>query len=163
MCWTGKTTDKKVAGENLTVYKILFIMTGESKGIISFSPFYGMGYEKNKVYERSITPRVFSDYSFGCQIDEGFHCYDGDCIVKECTERPDDLVVITKDSYRHIFSGPTLLRDKGLMAAFKCVIPKGTTYYINKDGEIVSEKIEIINRIIVPKHEAEKFKDLKDF
>lgn len=73
-------------------------------------------YQYNKLYTTSFTIQA-SDYTF--YINEGFHSYKTKTKACEINKYFREFIV-------------------------KCIIPKGSHYYINSDDEVVSDKIIII-------------------
>lgn len=80
------------------------------------SLFWKFNYEYNKLYTTSFTIHAFD---FGFYITEGFHSYK---IVSQARK-------LNRLYREHVI---------------RCVIPKGSHYFINSDDEIVSDKIIII-------------------
>ena len=80
------------------------------------SLFWKFNYEYNKLYTTSFTIHAFD---FGFYITEGFHSYK---IVSQAHR-------LNRLYREHVV---------------KCIIPKGSHYFINNDNEIVSDKIIII-------------------
>jgi hypothetical protein len=111
----------KVATNDIEVYKILRVLN-ESISSPCFSGFnwkLGIQYEANVCFKD--TKRI---------IHEGFHS------LRECpkTDKYRWLTIDNKD----IFIKCT--NDR----IFKAVIPKGSTYYENEYGEIVSNKLKLL-------------------
>lgn len=156
MCWVGKLTDRKVAIENVTVYKILAM---DNYGNY-FSPFIGSYYSIGEKYVlNSITPKqdyVGVNVSVTCKIYEGMHSFNGNCMVEYDTIKR--ALVFKEDGIMlcsiEIFNNNPILLHTFVVIA-KCTIPKGSVYYENKDGEIVSDGL-IINEIY--RHIPEKKK-----
>ena len=151
MCWTGKITDKHIAeAGDMPVYKVLLI-----KGNRLFSPCREMPYAENILYTQKIRP--IGEEEIG--IEEGLHCYSGSCMVKMKNAYTDrDIIVDTKRNYRMHYEP-----YNGIMAVFRGVIPKGTVYYENGHGEIVSEGLKILHRLYVPYFDFKPFRDLKPY
>ena len=118
MCWIGTIKDRKVAQENIKVYKVF---NRGPDGVIS--PFRKMPYRYNEIYETELGIVRGADESI--KINEGFHSYE---TFKE---------VLDPMWFSFIWNFPLVCG---------CIIPKGSTYYINS-GCIVSNKIIIINEI----------------
>ena len=81
------------------------------------------------------------------KIDEGIHCYNFDRVVVEKSTSESGKRLIAKvpfatDAYgQHYlctYYGDDLHFEAVLL---ECIIPKGTTYYENNQGEIVTEKL----------------------
>ena len=155
MCWTGKTGDIHIAKEDIEVRKMLLKERKELFNNPSFvSPYQFMKYKIGIGYVTKINPLhafPLSGSSY-ITIKEGLHCYSPSkcrfvkrenfqgetniitvyllCDSKNLAEQARDTVCFQANRYRY----PVLM---------KCIIPKGTTYYENKRGEIVSEKLII--------------------
>lgn len=159
MCWTGKVKHKYVAKENIEVRKILLKERKEFFDNPSFvSPYQFMKYEIGIGYVTKINPCHGFDDPSRITINEGLHCYSpskckfvnhknskGKTSVitvylfdyKNLAVQARNTVCFPADIYRY----PVLM---------KAIIPKGTTYYENDSGEIVSEKLivkEIDNKL----------------
>ena len=150
MCWTGNITDKHIAKADMPVYKVLLI-----NGNDLLSPYRKMLYFRNILYIEKIKP--IGEEEIG--IEAGLHCYSGSCTVKmknAYTNR--DIIVDTKRCFRLYYES-----DNGIMAVFRGVIPKGTVYYENEHGEIVSEGLKILHRLYVPYFDFKPFRDLKPY
>lgn len=121
MCLYTRWKKPKTAAENIVVYKILSVYSTHLA-----SPYMNFVYDLHRLYETKFTK------SKGCSgrgyyIYEGFHAYvskkiasdaDIDCSFSTC-ER-----------------------------VYKCIIPKGSTYYISSDNkEIVADKIVIKRKL----------------
>ena len=162
MCWIGKVEHKHVAKENIEVRKILLKEREELFNNPSFvSPYQFMKYGIGIGYVTKINPcHGFpqSDDPSRITINEGLHCYNpskcrfvkhenfqGETSVinvylfdsKNLAVQTKNTICFPADRYRY----PVLM---------KAIIPKGTTYYENYRGEIVSEKLiikEIDNKL----------------
>ena len=118
MCWFGNLASK-IATEDIQVYKIFFI-----KNDIILSPIFSFIWEKGITYETSInTSRIYNS------ITNGFHSL------------RDYPVLIDNDWYTK--SGHNILLVQNQDKVLKVIIPKGSTYYENVHGEIVSNKLKI--------------------
>ena len=134
MCWSSKTLEKRIATEDIKTFKVGFV-----KGTMLYSYYRWFHYDINRLYETTIYP---DDIERLYRIYTGFHSYSH----KKCS-------YFCKTEDRHInvqskINGKLIDRyyDNDIMI-FECTIPKGTEYYKNERGEIVSEAI-IINKII---------------
>jgi len=125
-----------IAEEPIEVYKVL---RKDSLGELYAPYMCGFSYMLGKIYETTIE---FLDISEGyIKIENGFHSYSKECISTLTTE----WVGVSS-----ITGGRRLLGFKigfSNYIVMKCIIPKGATYYENKYGEIVSDKLQIINEI----------------
>ena len=154
MCWTGKITDKHIAtAGDMPVYKVLLI-----KGNDLLSPYREMLYFKDILYIEKIRPIGEEEIS----IEAGLHCYSGSCTVKMKNAYNDKYILVdTKRHFRVYYESFRSDTDNRIMAVFRGVIPKGTVYYENEHGEIVSEGLKILHRLYVPYFDFKPFRDLK--
>lgn len=129
MCWVGNN-NKKILTEDLTTFKLLHVIMG---GLYSY--YMNFEYECNKIYSQKLLVDSSKSHT---AITRGFHSYSIDCtIVKD-----DYSMVIVSFNGRHICSMfPDVLQ--------KCIIPKGSTVYINDMGEVVSDKIILTEKQII--------------
>lgn len=162
MCWTGKVEHKHVAKEDIEVRKMLLKEREELFDNPSFvSPYQFMKYVIGIGYVTKINPcHDFPRHAFPridpsrITINEGLHCYNPSkcrfvkhenflitvyllCNSKNLAEQAKNTVCFPADRYRY----PVLM---------KAIIPKGTTYYENDSGEIVSERLivkEVDNKL----------------
>lgn len=157
MCWIGRMKDRKRALEDITVYKILEETNNLGDDYTGlFSPVRGMKYEIGKTYtpNMEIIPFYNSGYHT-CSISIGLHCYSED--NKIIVSNDGDITVI--GGSRYAGHGDTIIP-----IIVRCIIPKGTTYYINSRGEIVTEKLTLICRMkaeYVTWSDDRRFKDLQ--
>ena len=162
MCWTGKIADKHIAtAGDMPVYKVLLINGDEL-----LSPYRGMPYAENILYTKDIKPKTGCNDFMGYQIriEEGLHCYSGSCTVKMENAYTDKYILVdTKRHFRLYYKSFRRDTDNRIMAVFRGVIPKGTVYYENEHGEIVSEGLKILHRLDVPYFDFKPFRDLKPY
>ena len=125
-----------------------------------------MLYFKNILYIEKIKPKIGCKDFMGYQIriEAGLHCYSGSCTVKMKNAYTDkDILVDTKRHFRLYYESHGRDTDNRIMAVFRGVIPKGTVYYENEHGEIVSEGLKILHRLDVPYFDFKPFRDLKPY
>ena len=137
MCWTGNLTDKKVASETVTVYKILAWDGLDRKYV---APYRRTSYRIGEMYTiSSLIPRKnnFGEYL----INEGFHTFNKDCLV--CYDSCRDALIYDQNDVLNMIISARLT---DLVVIAKCTIPKGATYYENSIGEIVSDSL-IVNEV----------------
>lgn len=143
MCWVGKVDDKKIATEDIKTRKIVDKFKGNYYGYYQ----EWFEYELGKEYNTKVTPRDGSKY--GIVIEAGFHSYAWDIEMKQLCAG--DIKV---KSLRHL-GGQTVYQNNGKyggdhkIAVMECTIPKGTAYWENQVGEIVSEKLILEEEIYV--------------
>lgn len=146
MCWTSRNElTKLIADKDIECYKnfrlndIIFkqksifkFKFGEKKmtQLTSlFKKYKYIPYKKQQIIdlkpiEISYFPYGFEDYGIiGYKINVGYHSY--------------DTIEIAR---KNIFFGNEVV--------IKCIIPKGTEYYINNDNEIVSSTIIVTDQIV---------------
>jgi hypothetical protein len=132
MCWECKAKDKKIAKRNIPVKKVLY---KNNK-----SPFRGFLYEDGKEYQRELDVHMKWKYDTekpsGIFIESGLHCYSNKCITKEIHYDREAYICI----FCPIFSSISSFLKKHHKVV-KGFIPVGSTYYENKNGEIVTEKL----------------------
>ena len=135
MCWEinkkkfNKKPEKyrKVAKKDIEVYKIGF---EEDNG---FSPYYRQDfiYKANSLNDE-ISLHMDSRHDECYCIDEGYHSYSGECGIINSFY---DIGVYSKNDNEKQFD----FYQCDTIGKF--IIPKGTEYYENEDGEIVSSNI----------------------
>lgn len=132
MCWTALKPLKRVANRNIKVQKVLVYNSGFEQ---FNSPCYPFIWENGKIESCPVfdinavtnsSHRILYYY-----IDKGFHS--GKRIVrgKDCT-----MCIINGKRVTNLFYK---IPDNFFICNF--TIPKGATYYRNKNGEYVSDKI----------------------
>lgn len=147
MCWSSfSKPELKVAEDNIPVTKIVKIIHNDIRAYY-MDVKYSIGkicYLKREL--KSELSELFSLNGSYYRITEGFHSYKSSCPIilskiflytTICVGHPtEDSCMVGQ--YNMICSSSHSL---GIMS---CVIPKGSKYYENKDGEIVSEVIKPI-------------------
>lgn len=126
MCWTSsKPPVRRIAIEGIYTYKVVF----DYNEFICDSLIMGFTYEYYKLYtqNKAIMPLCVARTN-KWMIEEGFHSYRTWLTAKKAFEG---------------FSTDSSIRK--MMKIVKCIIPKGTTFYINEKNEIVSNNIIITN------------------
>lgn len=130
MCWVG-TNDieltPKIANDNVPVEKIVTVGTNIYNEECWYSAYFDKLYELDKTYK---TTNMFLG---GHIIEEGFHSYKGVRIIID--RELEGIRIYSKDGVK---LDSWDIHDKAIMS---CVIPKGSVYYENKHGEIVSDAI----------------------
>jgi hypothetical protein len=157
MCWVGYIKDRKCALEDITVYKILEETNNLGDDFTGlFSPVRGMKYEIGKTYTPNLRIKPFYNYVCDeCSISIGLHCYSED--NKIIVSNDGDITVI--GGSRYAAHGHTIIP-----IIVRCIIPKGTIYYINSSGEIVTEKLTLVCRMkaeYTTWSDYRRFKDLQ--
>lgn len=158
MCWVGKRSDKKVAKTNIGVQKVLMM---SDKDVDRFlSPYRYEVYTANEEKKHTIVIRddIVDELKEDLiRIDIGLHSYSKKCKIEKTRRKPTpedppmNFLIVCPNSlfgntHTYFDSITHGLRRTPVMV--KAIIPKGTTYYENKRGEIVSEKLVITNKIL---------------
>lgn len=123
MCWIGNLSDRRIANRDKVVYKV-FIKSreGELK-----SAFREMPYKRNTLYETKFEIAAgFMEDRKVTFIGAGFHSFE--TFTGACK-------LISTRSYHKC----------GIPLVTKCIIPKGSIYYINSEMVVVSNKIIVTN------------------
>ena len=147
MCWNGILKNRKIATEDLKCYKIVSKFNYEP----FFRPYFRcndspMIYEVGKTYYSKICPTKAMEDTGLITIHEGIHCYD--LSVHICKFHRDKYEVRYLLPYGEFLKiGAFSSRTYCKAVLMECTIPKGTLYYMNDKGEIVTEKL-IINKVV---------------
>ena len=152
MCWFGERKHKRVAKEDIRCKKVFYRQLGHIRNRY-VSPVMKTMYVKGETYESDIViTRGISRW----KIDEGIHCYnmkkvDVERIKSESGERLVVKIPFATDNYGNKHHLCTYYgNDIGMEAVvLECIIPKGSVYYENLGGEIVTEKLIIGEEITV--------------
>lgn len=138
MCWVGYRTKlgskqfRKKAEEDIPVFKVCLKDIWNNESNLAYAYYYQKKYEVGKTYTECVRlVRTHGNHPI-YKIKEGLHCYSDKCnleAINDCL-----LVKFNKTAIDYHPSGDKLVR-------LDCIIPKGTRYYINDTGEIVTTKI----------------------
>ena len=136
-----RDTQKKIAKEDITVYKELRHIY---ENVVS-ACYQDFNYTLEKLYKTEITKETHNEVIHTC-----FDCEDSEVLMKAYGDSwriNEDLI-----SYAQGFhSAMSQDRFKELSyynsSIYECVIPKGSEYYENLSGLIVSNQIIIKNKI----------------
>ena len=135
MCWSSKTLEKRIATKDIKTFKIGFI---KNDRLYSYYKYFL--YDFNRLYETTIHSELLGEFYM---INQGFHSYNPKKCSYFCniTYRHIDVQSkITGELIDRYYDNLIFIYD---IIVFKCIIPKGTVYYENEHGEIVSEAIII--------------------
>lgn len=134
MCWTGKRFFERmprIALRNIEVYKVL--------GKDGKSPYQEYQYDFNKE-TKQVYLKTLKRVNGAIDINEGYHSYSKKCrFVKSFYDN-------TTYTYITVIYGLSYNNK----VIYKAIIPKGTIYYQNRDGEYVSEKIIVTDELVKP-------------
>lgn len=148
MCWCSILTPvKQIAKEDFTVYKTLIY--GNSK-------YYGYHYTLGKLEVLSKDMEIIWDAPY-FEIFEGFHSYR----VSKATKAADlhnHFRLYFNDGYNDWYLDA--VNPFNSLELYECTIPKGSIYYDNGFGEVVSNQIIVnklmdIKTLLSPKERAE--------
>lgn len=152
MCWCSKSTIPTVIAENdVIVYKIM-LSTGFNKYFKSFH--FRKVYEVGKKYaevmetEPNENPDI-STMRYSMIIERGFHSYSME--KTSITANDCYLNVICNENGKYISNinyVKAFYTTNCEVVIAKCIIPKGSKYYMNDLGEIVSDHIIVTGEII---------------
>ena len=141
MCWSskGKTIEecKKVAQKDILVRKIMVKETN-SYGLYD-SYFQHATYEVGETYNES---NINNNHQIECRwmaIARGLHSYSPKCILRQ--PKYTSLLYVESIDGKHTLE---IYSMRVGIVLVDCIIPKGTVYYVNEDGEYVSESIKVI-------------------
>lgn len=163
MCWKGKRNDMRRSDKDTKVLKVLYkkIPHDENEAPKYYSPLVACEYELNKEYE--VAPIKFlsqSPFDFRMnlyKVDEGLHSFSTKLKVEVLPVGDTKITCYKIGNYKfparkgYLFSIGVKYPD--IIGDFECVvveaiIPAGTTYYENPEGEIVSNKLILTDNII---------------
>lgn len=128
MCWQARVIKDRYrqnAQEDIHVVKIV-----KRVGDKFFSPYRNFEYHIGEISAAYI---VKTEYNFGMVIEEGLHSYEGDSKIVYNDNRQPIITTSNKS-----FLGCWTLNK---MVILDCIIPKGADYYVNSDGEYVSNRL----------------------
>ena len=128
MCWIGRC-DVKIAKQDFYVYKLGYV---SNKGFRSL--YQNFIYEPKEINKKvELNPIQVFEHGSACVIYEGYHSY------KDIAMPYSELGL----HYRTIYLGKTVqyIRLNNIYSIATFIIPKGSKYYENDVGEIVSSNI----------------------
>lgn len=159
MCWESRgMLNVLEAKDDVVVFKFFLRRRKNWLAPVSdklFSPFREFEYEIGKEYTAKINPIQTIDT---WRINKGIHSYDVSKIlhIKINTFKTEPKFTVEVRVYddnendNSFYSAYEETQTK-VPILMKCHIPAGTTYYVNKIGEVVSEKLVIDEEIEIPR------------
>lgn len=111
----GIEIDPRIAKEDIPIYKVLQVQFHNRK-IQLVSPYYEMKYKIGKTYKTEMKSNPYDSH----EINEGFHSFIGYIAAINEIER---------------IAYPTIIVNG--------IIPKGSSYYLGENQDIVSNKIKL--------------------
>lgn len=133
MCWKGYNV-KHIAEKDIKVFKICKSMGDRS----CISSFMGFIYEIEETYKSDLNVYIHDNNI--TYIFEGLHSYSLD-LLKILDKGYSGCFDYVEISYK----GEFIERYEAKSCYVECIIPKGSTYYLNYKGEYVSDTIKILN------------------
>lgn len=131
MCWTSNKTPVFIkAKKDIEVYKL-----GRIKNDVFISQYRDYKYILN---EKNPNIEIYPD---GNKINEGYHSYSKNCFIEIADYYNIYCIKNANLNFVGLFSSSTAI------CIGKFIIPKGTTYCINSNGELVSENIIFVKSI----------------
>lgn len=147
MCWLStEKKDYRIANEDIHVYKVMLQKPG---GRIFDSFYFHKTYETGQVYKTVVNP-VYNNIEcfYRTRIEGGFHSYDKSKTIIKGNSFYWIIKVKNRPYNPDIIHCPYSIRGYEDIVAVECVIPKGSFYYMNEDGEIVSNQIMVTGNIL---------------
>lgn len=150
MCWRSDKVEyqkKKIADEDIEVFKIVQNICGDY-----FSSIYqGFRYDIGNEYEQEMetgnvinTSITSEEYISQILIHRGLHSYSSKDVGINPAGKNMEYLCITSIRKNHVIDS-FLIEEYANMYKLNCIIPKGSEYYENELGEIVSNKIKVIS------------------
>ena len=142
MCWTGHSKHKKIATEDICCKKI--IGTSEDKMLRAWfrrNHVYHIG----ETYTARINPLPSTVGETRLIIRNGLHCYDNKVGITSVYLVVSRLCYGLRDFYHPFLERMGAVEVRPVIV--ECIIPKGTVFYENQWGDIVSEALKIIKII----------------
>jgi hypothetical protein len=153
MCWiSNKKPIEKLAKRNILVYKIGAVNEKKKDNFFSYfllSVKNGLSshfeYDKNVKAEIVELHPIKTIDSYCFYIEKGYHSYSGECHYKTGKNGEIRLCGIC------YYNGTTI---------GKFIIPKGSKYFLNENGEYVSNQIEFVDSFKTPLNSNGKIKEI---
>jgi hypothetical protein len=148
MCWTNKSKPiEKLANNDIPVYKLV-IDNGENSVLSYFYNDKNTPFKRGKVQKKvRIFPCYYLEGGY-YEINEGYHSYSLNCKLEKILNNH-DISISEQLWYVHKIDENKKekywLKDTDRIGKF--IIPKGVIYYVNDDGDYVSEKIKLVDII----------------
>lgn len=138
MCWSNKNIKMKKAKRDIKTKKVVEKIINKDSCCYK-SLYYGYLYERNiKTPNININPIKNPGITEPLyKITKGYHSYTNKIITTSIN--PHYIEIYNKNKFLDYFS---LLYK--IICVVDCIIPKGTKYYLNNDGEYVSETIIVL-------------------
>lgn len=137
MCWIGKKEEaiRLEAKKDIEVFKIIY--KTEKKKYISY--YWGFEYKKNMIEKQDL--RISNNFSDSILIHSGFHSYKSLDMLNVINNRGINVCVRPINGFGRTIDNVSSIYGKDKLIIAKFIIPKGSEYYENQHGEIVSNQI----------------------
>lgn len=150
MCWVGNIHNKRIAEKDIHCKKII---AKYSNGCLDAWYRKGHPYAVGETYEEKLNIEPRSKDSDAIDINNGLHCYDGSVkitITKVPEELPYLVIQKLKGCFKRDFYNAHHIDEFNVIPVIvEVVIPKGTVFYENEFGEIVTEAFTL-TKVIEP-------------
>ena len=136
MCWRGKN-ERKIAKEDIKVFKVVI---ADKNNSFFNSIYYKFIYRLGFIYSSRIKKKLFD--STQIKITKGIHSYSKYCKIAISG----DLLFIRNRMNNEaidVFSKYSLFSQQNFYR-LECIIPRGSAYYENEHGEMVSSRLKIV-------------------
>ena len=167
MCWYGTVNDEKVAKRDLRVMKVLYKPIKISEHInlpidlkdYFIAPYAATFYEIGKRYEQDIMQITTYD-TFGdadkLVIEKGLHSFSKSVKwkisklynIRAFTANTVSVYCVSNMLIPAFKFNQATISGNFELKLVECIIPKGTKYYRNNKGDIVSEALIVTGKII---------------
>jgi len=153
MCWICKSPRKRIARTNIHVFKIVYYNKERDDIVSAYARF---NYQLNRTYvmndkinfrttelgNKVVTKGVFHSYKYSriiCRINNKFFTKDKNVLLFSkpiSNTTPNNYFII--DGFDMCITYDSAYK----LYIMKCIIPKGTTYYLNSGGCYISNAIK---------------------
>lgn len=150
MCWIGDNKHKHIATEDIKCKKVLY----KPDTNLYLSPIYNVEYKVGETY----TSNPIKTKLYGSRphliILEGIHCYSAKtkALMTNDTFGKKILMIYSLRFLNGKYKYSPLLSWGPYSVIMECIIPKGTVYYENENGEIVAQKLKVIREFKIEEY-----------
>ena len=149
MCWIGDNKNEHIAIDDIKCKKILLKETIDNS-FCYYSPIFNQIYKIGETYTSNpIIPKLYGNGP-RVVIHEGIHCYDikkTKAVITKDVFGKRNLVIYSIRWLTRKYKYRPLIGWGEYAVAVECIIPKGTIYYENQNGEIVTQNLKIIREL----------------
>lgn len=134
MCWCNNKIDVRYASEDIPVWKLVLY----ENGIIKAYYHNQFVYVLNTIFKCDL---VSYKCESNCYVTEGFHSYSNEVEFQKLEFLFTIISSLRESTIVDILDSGIICEDYRIM---KCIIPKGSKYVVNNEGEYVSDCIKPI-------------------